>query len=126
MRATGRRVTTLLQVHDQNRYGRGCHARQATGHSDGRGPHLRKLLTHLVRKTADLRVIEILGQQRLFVTAMALDFRLLTLDVTGVLRANLHLRPDLAREAIIGLLQDGTYGAAVARIAAEDPALADQ
>jgi hypothetical protein len=34
--------------------------------------------------------------------------------------------PVEAREAIIGLLQDGTYGAAVARIAAEDPDLADQ
>lgn len=34
--------------------------------------------------------------------------------------------PVEAREAIIELLRDGTYAAAVARIAAEDPDLADE
>ena len=34
--------------------------------------------------------------------------------------------PVEAREAIVGLLRDGTYAAAVARVAAEDPDLADQ
>jgi hypothetical protein len=41
----------------------------------------------------------------------------------GPLRSTI---PVEAREAIIGLLPDGTYAAAVARIAAEDPTLADQ
>ena len=41
----------------------------------------------------------------------------------GSLRSTI---PVDAREAIVSLLHDGTYGAVVARIAAEDPALADQ
>jgi hypothetical protein len=41
----------------------------------------------------------------------------------GPLRSTI---PAEAREAIIGLLRDGTYAAAVARIGADDPDLADQ
>ena len=67
------RLVLPLQVDEQDRDRRGREPRDACRLAECRRPLLRKLLPHLVRKAAHLRVVERLRQPGSFTAPLALD-----------------------------------------------------
>ena len=86
-------------MHQQDGDRRGRDAGDARGLSHRGGTNLLELLPHFVREPADARVVEVRGQARFLVAALARDLFFLALDVARVFRGDLELHADLRRAA---------------------------
>ena len=91
----------FLEMHQQDGNRRGRDARDARRLAHRGRANLLELLAHFVREPGDARVVEVVGQARFFVAALARDFFFLALDVAGVFRGHFELRADLRRKAIV-------------------------
>ena len=126
-RARGRRAAScgpraLLEVDEEDRDRRGGDAGQARGLAERARARLDQALARLVGKPRDRGIVDLRGQARLLVPALALDFRLLALDVAGVLLARLEAARNLPGEAGIGAGRDGARRDRIALRAPEIPA----
>ena len=84
-------------MYQQEGYCSGGNAWNASGLCERGWANGDQLVADFIRETIDSRVIEITAEARVFIALQAVDFLVLTIDITGVFGFDFHLLGNILR-----------------------------